>query len=442
MSAEERLLEAVAQEEGVETGMAGRLARRHQALERRNRPAIDRFLGGGQRAYQVGIVPRYYGELLTWALQHYMNSEGWQVARTIGYQGREPVYIDVNTDHEQRENLLRNGQMLVRRGESRLVVTVDINLQWRNSVLVEGPARKGGEVIRFVQGVLAMAREQNFYRGKKIEFAGRLRFLDLGGRSWDSIILDEKTKNDIRANTVAFLTRRGLWDKYGIPPRRGILLAGEPGSGKTLVCKALMAEADGVTCIATSAYALGEEDYVVDLYELAQDLSPSLVFIEDIDLIGRDREEFGYQNGPALMALLAVLDGIEERREIVTVATTNSIEILDRALSQRPSRFDRVIRLPRPSLEQRRELVRRLCQRIPLSQAAQDSIARRTEGCTPAQVQEIVYSLAIEHAEEMSWSPGSSFTVEDIDSLIARINRRRPLGFSAFNNHNSDKTPH
>ena len=73
-------------------------------------------------------------------------------------------------------------------------------------------------------GVLTIAREQNFYRGKKIEYAGRLRFLDLKDRSWESIILDDDTKKEIKTNTVGFLKRKELWEKYGILPKRGAFL--------------------------------------------------------------------------------------------------------------------------------------------------------------------------------------------------------------------------
>jgi len=135
-------------------------------------------------------------------------------------------------------------------------------------------------------------------------------------------------------NTVDFLRRSDEWGKYGIPLKRGILLAGEPGTGKTIICRALMAEADGITCITTNGYALDDDDYVTTLYELAQDLSPCIVFIEDIDLIGQNRMEFGYMRGPALLSLLSEMDGVEEQQEIVTVATTNCPETLDKALSQ------------------------------------------------------------------------------------------------------------
>ena len=65
------------------------------------------------------------------------------------------------------------------------------------------------------------------------------------------------------------------------------------GTGKTVVCKTLMAEVEEITCITTNTYNLDADKYVTGLYELAQDFRPCIVFIEDIDLIGRNREEFG-----------------------------------------------------------------------------------------------------------------------------------------------------
>lgn len=437
METGEHLLEPIEDEdEEEEIEALDRRATRHERLTSKNKTAIDRFLGKRKRVYEVGIVPRYYGELLAWALERYLEKEGWQVVHTLGYHSREPVYIDVNTDGNQRENLLMDGQLLVQKGEDRFIVTVDINLRWRNSILVEGTASKKEQASSFVTGVIDLMKEQNFYRGKKIEFAGRLRFLDLSDRSWDSIILDADIKREIRANTVDFLNKTELWTRLGIPPKRGVLLAGEPGTGKTIICKSLMAEAEGLTCITTSAYALSDDDYITELYELAQDLAPCLVFIEDIDLIGQNREEFGYQKGPALLSLLAVLDGIEEKKEIVTIATTNCLETLDKALSHRPARFDRVIKLTRPGIEQRRDLINRLCERIPLEESARDYIARHSEGCTPAQLQEIVFSLAIEYGESGSGSTALSVGTDVIDRVMSRINskNRTGLGFRICNN--------
>jgi cell division protease FtsH len=446
VSIEGHFLDAIADQEDEEPEMltiSKRLIERRRRLQHKNEVTIDSFLGKGQRVSAVAILPRYYGELLTWALYRYMGNERWRVKATLSYCAPEPVYIDVGTDYNKCENLLRNGQLLVEKGNYRLIVTVDINLQWRNSVQVEGLASMKKEVDKFIDGVKDIIEGKNFYRGKNIEFGRRLRFLNLRAKSWDSIILDPGIKREIKANTIDFLNKRELWGKYGIPSKRGILLAGEPGTGKTAICKALMAEASGITCITTNAYGLDDDDYITELYELAQDLSPCIVFIEDIDLVGQNREEFGYHKGSALLSLLTVLDGIEERKEIVTVATTNCVDMLDKAISERPSRFDRVIRLARPSLEQRQELINLLGQKISMDEPTQDYIARNTEYCTPAQLQEVIYGLVIEHCDESSAAQSQylTFSADDIDSVISKINgkHKHQIGFSIAGKHNGDK---
>jgi len=144
-----------------------------------------------------------------------------------------------------------------------------------------------------------------------------------------------------------------------------------------------------------------------------------------------------------LLSLLNVLDGVEEKHEIVTVATTNNWEALDRAISRRPSRFDRVIKLSLPSLEERRELVSLICRKIPIDQGIQDYMAGKAEGYTPAELQEIIYGLAIESNEESSEasSPCLGLSRDDIDRAISRINgrNRRRLGFGIENNHNENE---
>ena len=101
----------------------------------RNQVAVDEFLSEGLRACDVGMLPRYYCELLTWALHRYLEREGWSIVSILGYHGPEPVYIDVNTGDESC-NLLSNGRLLIEKGDYRFVVTVDINPMSRCSVKI------------------------------------------------------------------------------------------------------------------------------------------------------------------------------------------------------------------------------------------------------------------------------------------------------------------
>ena len=448
MSIEERFMEAIEdteEQEGVPVPPGyERLAGRHEKLQQKHKAAINDFLGEGNRMDAAIIKPRYYGELLTWSLHQYMKLEGWKVVRTLGYHNPEPVYIDVNTGDGKPQNLLRDGLLFVKKGDERLTVTVDANMMSYNSVVICGKMCNKKKILEFAIGVETIATKQNFYRGKKLELAGRIRFLKLPARNWEAVILDPEIKREIWANTVGFLGSRERLAGYGIPPKRGVLLVGEPGTGKTLICKALMAEGQGITCILAHAYSEDDNEYITELYEIAQDLSPSIVFIEDIDLVAQNRMEFGYSRGTVLLALLSTLDGIEEHREIVTVATTNYLEIIDKAIGHRPSRFDRVIKLPLPSLENRKELVGLLAQKIPLDEATKEYIARKAERCTPAQLQEIMFSLVIQYSAGVSEAEKQNLKVslDDIDNAISKINgkNKQRLGFCPKDNHNGDRS--
>lgn len=412
------------------------MERRRQKYQRKNQKTIDGFLGIGRKESSVSIMPRYYCELLTWALHRYMERKGWKIIKSLGYHSGKPVYIDVDTC-ENKENLLMDGQLLIKNGDSHLIVTLEANPRYQGSLLVEGLKVRENETKTFVNAVMDIAKKENFYRGKKFEYSGRIRFLNLNKKTWDKIVIEAETKKDIQTNTIDFLKFSERWAKFGIPLKRGILLSGEPGTGKTVICKVIMSLADGITCITTNGYDLCHDFYICELYEIAEDLSPSMVFIEDIDLIGQDRIEFG-QSGPALQSLLSILDGVEEHNGIITIATTNCLDILDKALSQRPSRFDRVIQIARPSFEQRKELLDKLSQKIQVDENSREYIALKTDGYTPAQIQEIIYSLVIQHPSELA---ELSFSRTDIDLAISRIKGKSKyqIGFVGNDNHNGHK---
>lgn len=383
---------------------------------------LSSFLGRGRRVTESGSVPTYYNKLLTWALHQHIERAGWKIIDTLACNWRIPHYDKVDTGNT-KVDLVTDGHLLIEKDEHRLIVTID-----GESLLLEGLVQKKDEITGFLSSVLKIVADENFYRGGNIEFLGdEIRFLDLNGRSWDSVVLDDETKAEIRDNSIEFLRRRSEWEKFGIPRKRGIILAGEAGTGKTVICKALMAEAKGISCISVNSYALCKGELFINLlFDLAADLSPSIVLIEDIDIIGRNRIEFGYQGGPVTLSLLNELDGIEEQTDIVTIATTNYLETLDKTLSERPSRFDRVIVLGRHTIEQRRDHIRYLCQKIPLEVSTQDYIAQKADNCTPAQLQEVIFSLIIHGLGE------STIDNEGIDRVISRVNRRKghSLGFN------------
>ena len=401
------------------------------SLNRKSSDIINKFLGEELRAVETYGAAWYYGPLLAWTLKCIITSPGWKIVSIYGHSYIKPAYQDVQTDYTKFESCVIDGQILVEKDDIRMVITVKTCRGGTNFVQIEAREKHQGLVKTLINAIADFLEKNNFYRGKKLNFDSGIFFLNAGQRDWDSVILDPAMKKEIRLNTIGFLQNCARLEKYGVPPKRGIILAGEPGIGKTIVCKALMSEADKITCIAATAYGMLSERYIPDLFSIAQDLSPSLIFIEDMDFIGQERQGF-YRGNTPLISLLAEMDGIAEKTAIVTVATTNNIETLDKALSERPSRFDRVFRIPRPNYEQRAELVKHISEKIPLSDDVREYISKETVGFTPAQIQEVLHGMVISHStmgEDIM-----QFNRSDVDSTIALLNisKNNMIGFNAM----------
>ena len=156
-----------------------------------------------------------------------------------------------------------------------------------------------------------------------------------------------------------------LFEEIGIDPPKGILLFGPPGTGKTLLAKAVANETHATFIkIVTSEFVnkyLGEGSRIVrEVFELAKEKSPAIIFIDEIDAIGTERvsssEGSDREVQRTLMQLLAELDGFESRGDVGIIGATNRPDILDEALL-RPGRFDRTIEVPNPVKESRQKIL-------------------------------------------------------------------------------------
>ena len=194
------------------------------------------------------------------------------------------------------------------------------------------------------------------------------------------------------------LTKPEIYERVGVEPPKGILLYGPPGTGKTLIAKAV-ARQSHARFIRMSGSELvhkyiGEGAQLVrELFVLARERAPAIVFIDEIDAIGSMRTNDGTSGSAevqrTLMQLLAEMDGFGNRGNIRIMAATNRIDMLDPALL-RPGRFDRIIRIPLPDAGARLEILKIHTSRMSLSKNVDlAGIAGITEQTTGAELQAI-----------------------------------------------------
>jgi len=394
---------------------------------------ITTFLGKGKIDEIPVVAKSYYDELLAYITGGYIQQEGWEIRRILNQNHNpEARYRKMSVGPGKEEEIMANGCMLLQRGETKLATQIWL---WRRAMLIISCTEANRSAAeRFAADIKKLLEERNLYRKSNIHYGITISFLNIKEKSWSDCILEESLKEDIRVNTVEFLNHSQLLAQYGIPAKRGIILAGMPGTGKTLVSKIIMSTSPGVSCIEAETAYLGNSDYIESLYDLAEELKPTIIFLEDIDIAGKDRFEESNQRDTGLVALLAALDGIEDSDGIVTVATTNCLGILDKALKERPSRFDLVIDMQPPELNERRHLLRKLGNRIPIDAQTLNRIAEKTSGFTPAQLQEVLYSMMIRKQSKFGnkvLELPLRFQAEETDLAIARVARGKStdIGF-------------
>jgi proteasome regulatory subunit len=222
------------------------------------------------------------------------------------------------------------------------------------------------------------------------------------------------------------LLRPDLYKKVGIDPPKGVLLVGPPGTGKTLLAKAV-AKQTNATFIRFVGSELvqkyiGEGARLVrELFDLARQKAPSIVFIDEIDSVGAKRLELATSGDRevqrTLMQLLAELDGFNPLGEVKIIGATNRPDILDEALL-RPGRFDRIIEIPMPNFEARSDIYKIHTKRMNLdSNVNLDELAVHSEGATGADIK----AIATEAGMFAIRDNRDVVTMVDFEKAIAKV---------------------
>lgn len=241
-------------------------------------------------------------------------------------------------------------------------------------------------------------------------------------------ILPEEDLKRLWDNTVGFLRRgQDQMARYGVTPKRGVLLLGEPGNGKTMACRWLAAECQrhGLEWQTVSAETFEDARINRSVPSLFCLDSPGIILFDDFDSALRDRANHGETDRQA--TFLSELDGVDQKSGVVFLFTTNSaLHELDPAM-RRPGRIDVVIRFPSPAAPLRRRLIRErwhedILGGIDLPQAVAD-----TDGFSFAEVEEAKKLLVLRHVETGAWD--WPWVRAEMEARREAQRSPRPIGF-------------
>ncbi|MGV8089871.1 MAG: proteasome-activating nucleotidase [Methanothrix sp.] len=252
-----------------------------------------------------------------------------------------------------------------------------------------------------------------------------MELVELPDVSYDQVGGLEAQIQEVRETVELPLTNPEIFQDIGIEPPRGVLLYGLPGTGKTMLAKAVAHESKA-TFIHMSGSELvhkfiGEGAQLVrDIFQMAREKAPSIIFIDEIDAVGSIRTHDGTTGSAevnrTMMQLLAEMDGFRTRGDIRIIAATNRIDILDPALL-RPGRFDRIIEIPMPSLDGRLKILEIHTRKMRKAEDVDlEQIAKATDEASGADLK----SIAVEAGMNALRRNANIVSKEDFDSAIKK----------------------
>jgi cell division protease FtsH len=294
-------------------------------------------------------------------------------------------------------------------------------------------------LLLIVFWIFIMRRMQGGMGGTKGLFSfgksrARLWTTDKPGVTFDDVAGCEEAKTEL-TEIIQFLKHPKRYQKLGGRIPKGVLLLGPPGTGKTLMARAVAGEAN------VPFFSISGADFVEmfvgvgasrvrDLFEQGKKHAPAIVFIDEIDAVGRHRGA-GLGGGhdereQTLNALLVEMDGFEPNTNIIILAATNRPDVLDTALV-RPGRFDRQVVVDAPDLRGRHGILKVHTRKIPMKDVNLETIAKGTPGLVGADLENIVNEAALLAARKEKSSVNMDDFEEAKDKVMMGVERKSML---------------
>lgn len=326
-----------------------------------------------------------------------------------------PQYEEIDIGEEQPIQTLENGLWLLERDGTKFAVLYapisDLGeCGVGHYVRVQVAAANdetGVSVTRgFFRHLESAVQNAQCYRGKILSLeqdssyyghASGVKVHRLGKLERGQVVLPAKTLELLDRNVVHFVKSRASLSQFQMPTKKGLLFYGLPGTGKTHTIRYLAGSLEGHTTLLISAEQVAS---LGEYMTLARLLQPSLVVIEDVDLIARERTQMRDPRAELLLnKLLNEMDGLKEDCEILFILTTNRPEELEAALASRPGRIDQAIEFPLPDPEGRAKLVRLYARGMVVPDDLVQNIVTRTQNVSASFIKELMRRSAQFHLE-------------------------------------------